>query len=309
MNLLRGMQHVASFEQGVVATIGNFDGVHLGHQSLIKQLRQQADILNLPLVLVLFEPQPKEYFQKEAAPARLSTLREKLMCFRNQDIDFVYCIRFDTQMAQTSAQHFISEYLVKKLNVRFLLVGQDFKFGAQREGTVSVLKDYLSAHQCDVHVASDVCVQQERVSSTAVREALQQGDLAHAARLLGRPFSLCGRVVHGAGRGRLWGIPTANLSVHRFTLPLTGVFVVRVSRQSESILGVANIGRRPTVDGTKNVLEVHLFDFDASLYGEQIQVEFLHKLRNEVKFDSIEHLIEQIHKDIAAAKNYLRKGS
>ncbi|STY29704.1 riboflavin biosynthesis protein RibF (riboflavin kinase/FMN adenylyltransferase) [Legionella wadsworthii] len=305
MKLLRGIQHFSFFEKGVVATIGNFDGVHLGHQNLLKTLRQKADNFNLPLVLILFEPQPREYFQKENAPARLSSLREKLDVFRSSGIDYVYCFKFNEQLAQTSAADFAT-FLFSMLHVKFLLVGEDFRFGNRREGDVSLLKKISTDYNSTVSIYSNFCLNEDRISSTRIRTALQQGDLNTAAKYLGRHYSICGRVLHGDGRGRQWGIPTANIALHRYSLPLKGVFVVRVIIGSKIQYGVANIGRRPTVDGSKNILEVHLFDFNESIYGELLQVFFLHKLRDEVKFTSVDALIAQIYLDIKEAREFLR---
>lgn len=305
MKLLRSVQHLSEFDKGVVATIGNFDGIHLGHQNLINFLKKKANTLNLPLVLILFEPQPREYFQKDKAPARLSSLREKLDILRQCQVDYVYCIKFDERLAQTTAPDFACHYLFTTLKVKYLLVGNDFQFGKNREGDLNLLKTLGIKHECEVQTYQDFCINNERVSSTKIRSALQQNDFALAAKFLGRTYSICGRVVRGDARGRQWGIPTANLSIHRLSLPLHGVFVVEVHLGRKIVQGVANIGRRPTVDGTKNILEIHLFDFDDSIYGELLQVFFLHKLRDEVKFTSVDTLIAQIHNDIAAAKAFL----
>jgi riboflavin kinase / FMN adenylyltransferase len=305
MKLLHGEKHFALGDKGVVATIGNFDGVHLGHQNLLKELKEKANRMNLPLVVILFEPQPKEYFQKEAAPARLSTLREKLNSLKQGGIDYIYCIKFNHDLAQTSARDFITHYLFNKFKVAYLLVGEDFKFGKNRAGDLTLLQEICSIFSCEVQAYPEFQIHNERISSTGIRLALKQGNLDHAAQLLGRTYSLCGRVIKGDGRGRQWGIPTANIGLHRLALPLSGVFVVKVKLKSTTVLGVANIGKRPTVDGTKNILEVHLFDFNESLYGELVQVFFLHKLRDEVKFTSVDALITQIHDDIAAATAYL----
>ncbi|MCW8400198.1 bifunctional riboflavin kinase/FAD synthetase [Legionella sp. PATHC038] len=306
MKLLRGIQHFSAFDKGVVATIGNFDGVHLGHQNLLKTLRNKANHLKLPLVLILFEPQPREYFQQEKAPARLSSLREKLDVLRSCQIDYVYCIKFDNALAQTTATDFVRTYLFSILNVKHLLIGEDFRFGKNREGDVSLLMKLGAEQACDVSIYSNFCINEDRISSTRIRMALQHGDMNTAAKYLGRLYSICGRVLHGDGRGRQWGIPTANLALHRTALPLQGVFVVQVRIASKIVYGVANVGRRPTVDGSKNILEVHLFDFEQSIYGELLQVFFLHKLRDEVKFTSVDALIAQIYDDIAAAKEFLR---
>jgi riboflavin kinase/FMN adenylyltransferase len=308
MKLFRGNQLPVEFDNGVVATIGNFDGVHLGHQNLIKHLKIKADEMNLPLVIILFEPQPREYFQKDKAPARLSSLREKLSILKQCQVDYVYCIKFDSALAQTSATDFARNYLFTLLKVNYLLVGDDFRFGKNREGDLSLLKSLGSKYACEVEGYQDFCIKSERVSSTKIREALQLNDLELAAKLLGRTYSLCGRVIRGDGRGRQWGIPTANLSLHRLSLPLQGVFVVQAQLGTRLIQGVANIGKRPTVGGIKNILEVHLFDFDDSIYGTLLQVFFLRKLRDEVKFTSVDALIAQINNDIAAAKTFLKFG-
>ncbi len=307
MRLLRGIHHFSVFDKGVVATIGNFDGVHLGHQNLIKTLRAKANALNLPLVLILFEPQPREYFQKERAPARLSGLREKLDVLRQCQVDYVYCIKFDDVFAQTTASEFARNYLFSTLNIKHLLVGEDFRFGKNREGDVNLLQQLSLEYDCNVQVYSDFCINEDRISSTKIRTALESGDLETAAKYLGRTYSICGRVVHGAQRGRQWGIPTANIGLRRLSVPLQGVYAVKTRLASQQIVyGVANIGKRPTVDGSKCVLEVHLFDFEQSIYGELVQVFFLHKLRDEVKFTTVDALIEQIRDDIKVAKTFVK---
>lgn len=305
MKLLQGVPPLAVFNQGVVATIGNFDGVHLGHQKLILSLRQKAHDLNLPLVVLLFEPQPREYFYKQDAPARLSSLREKLESLKQQQVDVVCCIRFNQALTQTTAYDFAKLYLFASLKVKYLLVGNDFRFGKNREGDVNFLKTLGKQHGCEVQIHEDFCIQQEKVSSTLIRSALQQGDLDLAKKYLGRVYSLCSRVIRGDGRGRLWGLPTANLNLKRLTLPLRGVFVVQVNSGSNLFQGVANIGTRPTLEGMEDRLEVHLFDFDACLYGKLLKVFFLHKLRDEMKFPSVDALILQIQNDIVSAKAFL----
>ena len=213
MKLLRGIQHFSAFDTGTVATIGNFDGVHLGHQNLIKTLRDKADELKLPSVLILFEPQPREYFQQDKAPARLSSLREKLDVLRLYQIDYVYCFKFNHALAQTVATDFARSHLFNRFNIKYLLVGEDFRFGKNREGDVGVLRKLSAEYLCYMDVYSNFCINKERISSTKIRMALQQGDFNTAARYLGRPYSICGRVLHGDGRGRQWGIPTANLAL------------------------------------------------------------------------------------------------
>ena len=305
MKLIRAVENHKLFPRGVVATIGNFDGVHRGHQHLLKTLRIKADNMNLPLVLILFEPQPKEYFQKELAPARLSSFREKVNALKFSSIDYIYCIRFDTSLANCPPADFVNRYLLQSLKVKYLLIGEDFRFGKNRVGDVNLLKTLAGNNDCEVATYADFCVNNDRVSSTKIRTALKQGDLEQAATLLGRPYTICGRVIRGDGRGRQWGIPTANLSLHRNSLPLHGVFVVEVQIGTKRVKGVANMGKRPTVDGSKNILEIHLFDFEESIYGTLLEVFFLRKLRDEVKFTTVDALITQIHNDIAAAKAFL----
>lgn len=304
MKLLRGHQQNADFKNGVVATIGNFDGVHLGHQQLIRSLKTKAAEMKLPAVVILFEPQPREYFQKEEAPSRISSLREKLDMLQKCQVDYVYCIKFDKRLAETSAKDFANTYLFSMLHVKKLLVGADFRFGKNREGDVQLLQQLGATHSCSIDVMPDFNIGTDKVSSTKIRAALHQGNLNLAAQFLGHSFSLCGRVVRGDGRGRQWNIPTANLSLHRLSLPLHGVYVISARVRGHLYGGVANLGKRPTVDGTKNILEVHLFDFEESIYGELMQVFFLHKLRDEVKFTTVDALIAQIHQDIAAGKTF-----
>ncbi|CDZ78667.1 Riboflavin biosynthesis protein RibF [Legionella massiliensis] len=307
MKLLRGLHRIPDFTNGCVATIGNFDGVHLGHQALLKTLKKQADSLKLPLIVLLFEPQPAEYFRPKDAPARLTNLREKLTVLKQCQVDYVICLKFNKALALMSAQAFAEHYFFSLLNCKHILIGEDFRFGQGRFGDIHLLQELAAKQGCSIHAFPDFSIDNYRVSSTKIRDALSQGELERSADLLGRTFSLCGRVTRGDGRGREWGIPTANLSMHRIMLPLKGVFCVKVRRASgELIDGVANLGSRPTVDGTKNILEIHLFDFDESLYGEMLQVFFLHKLRDEVKFSSVDALIAQIHDDVAAAKSEFR---
>lgn len=300
MKLLYGLKTVPVFEAGTVATIGNFDGVHLGHQALLAQLKAKALELRLPLVVLLFEPQPSEFFCHHSIPARLSSLREKLELLANSGVDYVYCLSFNKTLAAMSASAFIDHYLVSLLRVNYLLLGADFRFGRQRQGDIALLKRKLT-----VEIFPDFMLNNHRISSTSIRDFLSKGELKQASLLLGRPYSLHGRVIHGDGRGKQWGFPTANLAIRRLILPLAGVFCVKVKRANGTILeGVANIGCRPTVDGKKNILEVHLFEMSDSLYGEKLQVNFLHKLREEIKFSSVDALIAQIHNDISAASAY-----
>ncbi len=306
MKLLQGFQSIAELEQGSVASIGNFDGVHRGHQALLNSLKQKANQLKLPLVIILFEPQPREFFLQQEAPARLSRLREKLLMLKQHGVDYVYCIRFNKSVSEMPAATFAEKYIFLLFNVKYLLVGQDFHFGKGRTGELSLLQSLGQTYDAQVEGYPDFLIDQERVSSTKIRYALAHDQLDLAKQLLGRPYSMCGRVIKGYALGRQWGVPTANLPVYRKLLPLQGIYCVQVKRQGKPIQhGVASIGNRPTLDGeNKNMLEIHLFDFDESIYGEMLQVFFLHKLRDEVKFPSMQALIDQIHEDVALAKAY-----
>jgi riboflavin kinase/FMN adenylyltransferase len=305
MKLLWGSRSSPALSKGCVATIGNFDGVHLGHQALLHQLKKEARQQGLPLLVLLFEPQPSEYFLGAQASARLASLREKCQVLADCQVDFVYCLHFNMTLASMTPEQFANTYLFSLLRVSYLLIGEDFRFGKGRQGDVSLLKHMAKSRACLVETFLDFNLENKRVSSTLIREALNQGNMKQAASLLGRQYSLCGRVVAGQGKGREWGVPTANLTMKRLTLPLTGVFCVTVRRANGDLVnGVANIGKRPTVDGTRNVLEVHLFDFNQNLYGERLQVIFWHKLREEIRFPSLDALIAQIREDVATAKSY-----
>ncbi len=303
MKLSRESVNFAAFSKGSVATIGNFDGVHCGHQALLAELRYRADQLSLPMVIITFEPQPSEFFLGNAAPARLTSLREKIHALKQCGTDYVYRLKFNQDLALMSAQAFAKKYFFLSIHAKYILIGEDFRFGCQREGDIALLKHLGKQEGCNVSAFRDFLIGNERVSSTTIRLSLHQGNLTKASQLLGRRFSLCGRVIRGEGRGRQWGIPTANLRIHRRKLPLQGVFAVEVARENgEKLHGVANIGTRPTISDKKNSLEVHLFDFSGNLYGELLQVFFIRKLRDEIKFPSIELLIDQIRTDISAAK-------
>ncbi len=306
MELIRGLYNLRPRHRGCVATIGNFDGVHLGHQAVLAQLSEQADELGLPLVVITFEPYPQEFFaSKEASLPRLTRLREKLQVLRRYGVDRLLLLHFDRTMAQMSAEEFIEQLLVVGLEVRYLVVGDDFCFGHQRQGEITMLRAAGEKHGFQVVEMHTFEVAGQRVSSTRVREALAAGDLNQAAQLLGRSYRISGRVVYGDQRGRTIGFPTANIHLHRRVTPLRGVYAVEMFGLSGgaelSVKGVANIGHRPTVDGTRCQLEVHLFDFDREIYGEYVQVEFIARLRDEKRFDSFDELKGQIEHDVAAA--------
>jgi len=291
---------------GTALTIGNFDGVHLGHQAVLSHLREKANALNLPTVVMLFEPQPREYFTPNQAPARLMRLRDKLHYLAKMGVDYVICIRFNQAFAALTADEFVA-LLVQKLRVRFLSVGDDFRFGAHRQGDFAYLQQAGQTFGFQVEDNPSFNLNGERVSSTAIRHALAQGDLEHAACLLGRTYSLQGRIVHGNKLGRTIGFPTANVMLHRKVVPLKGVFAVKVRLKSGEILtGVANLGNRPTINGVTPLLEVHLFDFNRDIYGQTIEVMLCHKIRDEIKFPSFEALKAQITQDAKTARLYFR---
>jgi len=290
---------------GCVATIGNFDGVHLGHQLVLGQLTEQAAQMGLPTLVITFEPYPQEYFRPEQSPPRLTRLREKLRILARFAIDKVLVLRFTRSLAQMSAEDFIDDILVKGLGIRYLVVGDDFHFGAGRRGDFAMLQQAGERYGFQVVHMHTFALDNERVSSTRIREALKDGELGLAEKLLGRVYRMCGRVAHGDKRGRLIGFPTANIHLHRNATPVQGVYAVELfGVENEPVHGVANVGTRPTIDGTKSLLEVHLFDFSADIYGQYVNVDFLHKLRDEEKFDSFEALKEQILKDADNARAF-----
>jgi len=291
--------------EGCVATIGNFDGVHLGHQTIIDQVKNKARALNLPSVVMVFEPQPREFFQGMEAPPRLMGFRQKLEALLKADIDIVLCLKFDETFRSYSAMGFIDDVLIDGLAVRHLVVGDDFRFGCDRAGDFALLEKVGKTAGFSVENTRTVTVADERISSTRIRNLLLENQLEKAEALLGRPYRLRGRVVYGRQLGRRIGSPTANVLLRQMPA-LRGVYVVRVTLESGTTQdGVANIGLRPTVDGKQPALEVHLFDFTGTLYGQHIDVVFRHALRDEVKFDSIDALKAQIARDFDAARAWL----
>ncbi|CAK4066560.1 MULTISPECIES: bifunctional riboflavin kinase/FAD synthetase [Vibrio] len=308
MELIRGIHNIKSHHSGCVLTIGNFDGVHLGHQAVLRQVSEKARELGLPATVMTFDPQPLELFAKENAPARLTRLRDKFVQLSKLDIARLLCVNFNHQFANQTADEFISDLLVTRLGVKFLVVGDDFCFGRGREGNFAMLKEAGKKFGFEVVSTHSFCLQKLRVSSTAIREALAQDKLDAAARMLGRDYSISGRVSHGRKLGRTIGFPTANIPLKRSVSPVSGVYVVQaLGLGDRPVGGVANIGNRPTVNGVRQQLEVHLFDFHANLYGKQLEIVLLHKLRDEHKFDSFDALKQQIELDAEAARVWLRQ--
>jgi len=290
-------------DEHLALSIGNFDGVHRGHQAMLQRLVEAGEDLELPAAVLTFDPPPREFFAKQAAPPRLSSLRGKLEQFAARGVARVYVARFDARLAGLAPTDFIEQILVQKLGVRWVLVGHDFRFGRGRAGDLGLLR--AAARRFSVEAMPTVSVGEERVSSTAVREALARGELEHATQLLGRPYSITGRVAHGDKRGRNLGFPTANVPL-RHKAALSGVFAVRVHGLGDiARAGVASLGVRPTIRaGAKPLLEVFVFDFDEAVYGRRVTVEFLHKLRDEERYPDIDTLVRQMRVDADQAREY-----
>ncbi len=304
MRLIRGLNHLEPFPDGCVLTIGNFDGLHLGHQQVIDKLADKGRQLNLPTVAMVFEPQPLEYFLADHAPSRLTRLREKAIQFAKSPIDALLVLPFNRKLADYDAEQFISEILVKHLKVKHLVIGDDFHFGKARRGNFAMLQSKGLEFGFSVENSVSFELSGLRISSTLIRDALGEGQLAEAKRMLGRDYSVCGRVAHGDKRGRQLGFPTANIEMLRRNTPMVGVFAVTMSGlDDKTYQGVANLGNRPTFDGgAKAVLETHLFNFSGDIYGRYVEVHFKAKIRDEIRFANFEALQAQIKLDVQAAQ-------
>ena len=303
MQILRGLYSPDT--QPVALTIGNFDGMHLGHHALLNELRAAAQARGLPTAVVIFEPHPREFFTPQQAPARLTSLREKLELFIEMGIDRVHVCRFNARFAQISAAGFIHA-LHEKLSARFVLIGDDFRFGSGRVGDFALMEKFGLQHGFAVQAMHSVLHNGVRISSTAVRAALADGNMRMAQSYLGRHYSISGRVEHGDGLGKRLGFPTANIQLRHNRPPLSGIFVVQAHAEGMGVLqGVASLGVRPTVrqDG-KPVLEVHLFEFAQQIYHRHMRLDFLHKLRDEEKYPDVETLTRQIALDVENAKQW-----
>ena len=307
MRIIRGLHNLRPEHRGCVATIGNFDGVHLGHRAVFRRLLDRGRERGLPATVITFEPQAMEYFAPEAAPARLTRLREKLAAIGQAGISQVMLLEFGPKLAALSAGEFVEQLLVDGLGVRHLLVGDDFRFGRERQGDFALLRTMGREWGFGLENLHTITHGDERVSSTRIREALARGDLDLARHLLGRPYRICGRIAHGQKRGRTLGFPTANINLHRQVSPLRGVYAVLAEGLAERPLpGVANLGIRPTLLGEPcSLLEVHLFDFSQNLYGRHGEIEFRLKLREERQFASLTELRAQIARDVLAARAFL----
>ena len=291
--------------RGSVLTIGSFDGLHRGHRAIIEQVKERASHYKVPSVVMMFEPQPREYFSGEQAPARLMRMREKADALGKVGVDRVFCVRFNQALCELSAQEFIDKLLIEGLGVKCLVIGDDFRFGCDRKGDFTMLAKQGQRHGFEVLETHTVTIDGQRVSSTRIRQALEAGDFEGAEGLLGEAFRITGKVVYGQQLGGQLGIPTANVNLHRYRAPLRGVFAVEVVLDGDRIKGVANVGVRPTVgDLIKPVLEVHMLDWSGDIYGQRIAVEFKRKLREEHKFTSLDDLVKSIRQDIVDARQY-----
>lgn len=304
MELIRGIHNILPRHQGCVLTIGNFDGVHVGHQAVLAQVKQLALMQQLPSCVMVFEPQPLELFVGSAAPARISRFREKYQALAALGIDRLLCVGFNRAFAAQAPEQFIENLLLNKLGVKHLIVGDDFQFGKNRSGDFALLAKAAQQFGFGLNSTSSLKLGEQRVSSTLIRQALEQDQLQLAETMLGRPFTLTGRVRHGRKLGRDLGFPTANVWLYRRKLPVSGVYAISARTCFGEFQGVANIGNRPTVQGVREQLEAHLFDFNQDLYGTQIEVVLRHKLRAEQRFASLDALKQQIAADAAAAKQY-----
>ena len=307
MTFVRSLRSLRAEALRSVVSIGSFDGVHLGHQAVLNTAVARARDLNLTAVAMTFEPQPREFFAEERAPARLMRLREKIETLLEVGVDRVVCLHFNRELRSLTAAEFIVQVLVEGFRVEHLIVGDDFRFGCDRSGDLTMLREFGQRYDFTVSDTQTLETEGQRISSTLVRETIALGDFPRVAALLGRPFAIKGRVVHGQHLGRQLGFPTANVHLHRYRAPVSGVFAVRVAVANQVYYGAANVGVRPTIgDSVKPILEVHLLDFRGELYGQFISVEFLHKVRDEQKFDGLDALVVGIKNDIKNIRGWLK---
>ncbi len=308
MELVRGLHNISQRHRGCVLTVGNYDGVHLGHQQMIGVLKARAAQLRSAATVLVFEPSSKEFIDPDGAPPRLTRWREKFLALAAQGVERLVTLRFDERMRAMTPRSFVDELIVERLGTRHMVVGDDFRYGSNAGGTIESLRAAGQEHGFGVEQIAPFCFDGVRVSSTAVRERLELADYPGAARLLGRPYRMIGRVVRGRRLGRALGFPTANLRLMRRKPPVWGILAVWVHGiDSRPLPGVASLGTRPTVNGVEPLLEAHVFDFSGDLYGRAIEVEFVAKLRDEVKFESLDALMVQMEIDGARARDLLSK--
>jgi riboflavin kinase/FMN adenylyltransferase len=306
LELVRGLHNVRAQHRGCVLTIGAFDGVHLGHQEMLRVLCARAREYALPAVVLSFEPTPREFFARGAPPARLTRFREKVEALRSCGIDRFICLRFNETMRAMTRSTFIDEVLVGALGTRHIIVGHDFRFARDHDGSVTTLREYGPKCGFGVTEVPPFEIDGERVSSSLIRSALEVGDMQRARKLLGGPYYMIGKVVHGAKLGRKLGFPTANLRLHRRATPVAGVFAIRVSGCGlDQAPGVASLGTRPAVNGTELLLEAHIFDFAGDLYRQYLRIDFIERLRDELWFPNVGDLVAQMHQDANRAREIL----
>lgn len=308
MEIIHGIYSIRPEHRGCVLTVGNFDGVHHGHRMLIDHLVAKSRELGVPSMLLTFEPLPREFFSGEKVPARLTRFREKITLLARTELDRVLCLPFNERTRNTSAETVIDVLLHELLGIRYIVVGDDFRFGKDQRGDYSMLQAAGARYGFGVSHVGTLTFEHERISSSRIREVLAAGDFELAEKLLGHPYFIMGRVVYGRQLGRQLGVPTANIRLQRYRAALEGVYAVRVSGLERSYDGVANIGVRPTVDGKEPLLEVHLFDYTGDLYGRLLTVQFVRKIRDEQTFDGLEALKAQIHADMKLARRLLSGG-
>jgi riboflavin kinase/FMN adenylyltransferase len=302
---IRGLHRLEPRHHGCVATIGSFDGVHLGHRAILQQVVAKAKTLGVPSLVMVFEPQPHEFFSREQAPARLTRLREKVKALFAAGVDRVLCLQFTSTLRSFSADEFVEQVLVQALGVKHLIIGDDFRFGCDRRGDFAMLRTAGGEHGFTVSDTATCLYDGKRISSTRIRKLLEQDRFELVEKLLGRPYSVAGRVVHGLRLGRDLGAPTANVGLGRYRSPVQGVYAVQVKIGGQLHPGAANVGVRPTLGGgQKPLLEVNIFNFSEDIYGQCIEVIFRKKLRNEEKFESLEALAAQIQQDIDDGKKF-----
>ncbi len=315
MELVRSLNNIRQHHRKCVATIGNFDGIHLGHQAIIAQLKVIADKYDLPAVVIIFEPQPQEFFSPEHAPARLSRLREKVEILKKLGVDRLVCLKFDDRLASLSPRDFVERLLIEGLDICHLVVGDDFRFGKNRQGDFATLQTMADEFGYALEHTDTRSFDNVRISSTRIRQALVDDDLNLACQLLGRTYAISGRVVHGDKRGKGLGFPTANIELHRLHSPVVGVYITRVHIKRNHTTGddandesihqaVTSVGTRPMFDGEGMRLETHILDFDEDIYSKHMRIEFLKKVRTESKYASIDDLKQAINADIVSARQY-----
>ncbi len=307
MEVIHGTHNIKPRHRGNVVTLGNFDGVHRGHKALLQELSAKAGELGVPSLLVTFEPQPREFFAGSEVPPRLTRLREKVVLLERAGLDRLLLLPFNERTAQTPAEWITRDLFHELLGARYVMVGDDFRFGKNREGDFTFIQTEGERYGYGVSNMETLALAEDRVSSSLVREVLSRGDFQLAEQLLGHEYFIMGRVVYGRQLGRQLGTPTVNIRLQRYKAALTGVYCVTVAGIADKqYTGIANIGVRPTVDGKEPLLEVHIFDFDGNLYGELLTVTFKHKLRDEQAFESLDALKAQIGQDIETARGWFK---